>query len=138
MLAPTQSVATGLMHLALATAVPVLAFYLLLNAGRISAGISGLIRPTPPPAPARPPIEALVRDLRRLAREMATVPQGATQVRRRGLQLAYDEALVSACAALEVEHRLSDSPLGWTRDLERLRVESALESCGVRIHPIGT
>lgn len=138
MLVPTQSVATGLTHLALATAVPVLAFYLLLNAGRITAGVSRLFRPTPPPAPTRPPIEAIGRDLRRLARELATVPSGTTQVRRRGLQLAYDAVLMSACAALEVEHRLLDSPLGWTRDLERLRVESALESCGVRIHPIGT
>lgn len=138
MLAPTQSVATGVTHLALAIAVPVLAFYLLLNAGRITAGISRLFRPTPPPAPTRPPIQEIVRDLRRLARELATVPSGATQVRRRGLQLAYDEALVSACAALEVEHRLEESPLGWTRDVERLRVESALESCGVLIHPPGT
>lgn len=134
----TQTVTAGLGQLALATGVPVLAFYLLLNAGRIADRVRRLTRPVPPGLPTRPPIEALVRDLRRLARELATVPPGATQVRRRGLQLAYDEVLISACAALEVEHRLLDSPLGWTRDLERLRVESALESCGVRIHPIGT
>ncbi len=51
----------------------------------------------PPPAALRP-VEAVAADVRRLGRQLDTVPAGAPQVRRRGLQAAYDDVLTEAAA----------------------------------------
>ena len=56
------------------------------------------------------------------------------RARRIGLQLAYDDVLVDACAALEVANTLTALPLGAERDAERLYVEHKLDAAGLRLH----
>ena len=83
------------------------------------------------PVTARRPVEKVAADLRRLARELATVPAGATFVRWRALQSAYDSVLTEAAELLEVPHALDDLPMGTPRDIERLRVVCELEASGL-------
>lgn len=132
----TQSVASGIAQLALATAIPVAVFGLLLHASRIATVLRAVLarlRPAPAPMPTGRPIELIVADLRRLSRDLATVPAGVPNTRRRGLQAAYDDVLCAACAALSVGHVLPQSAPGWSRELERLRMESALADAGLSI-----
>jgi predicted NAD/FAD-binding protein len=81
--------------------------------------------------PKRPPIQQVAADLRRLRRQLDRLPKGASYVRVAGVQRAYDEVLVIACAELEVDTTLSETPAGQQRDLERLRVEFMLGECGL-------
>ena len=82
-------------------------------------------------APARRPLEAVAADLRRLDRQFALVAPGAPLVRWRALWAAYDRVLAEAAALLEVPHTLDTAPVGISRDIERLRVVSALEARGL-------
>ncbi|SFU06167.1 hypothetical protein SAMN05660657_05260 [Geodermatophilus amargosae] len=70
----------------------------------------------PPPAAPRP-VEA--------------VPAGAPQVRRLGLQAAYDDVLAEAAALLAVPHALGTVRPGFARDVERLRLQTALSDAGL-------
>ena len=87
-------------------------------------------RSTGPVARCRP-VQAVAADLRRLSRELATVPAGAPFVRWQALQSAYDRVLVEAAEQLEVPHAMTDLPMGGARDVERLRVVCALEAAGM-------
>lgn len=80
---------------------------------------------------ARRPLEQVAADLRRLERQFALVPSGATLVRWRALWAAYDRVLMEAAEELEVAHTLADMPAGVGRDIERLRVVSAVEARGL-------
>jgi hypothetical protein len=80
---------------------------------------------------ARRPLEQVAADLRRLDRQFALVPSGATLVRWRALWAAYDRVLMEAAEQLEVAHTLPDMPVGVARDIERLRVVSAVEARGL-------
>lgn len=51
--------------------------------------------------------------------------------RLRGWVEAYDEVLVAACAALELDQRLDAMRPGPVRDLERERVERMLVRAGL-------
>jgi hypothetical protein len=87
--------------------------------------------PGPLPLSTRP-IETVAADLRRLSRQLAVVPAGATLVRWRALWAAYDGVLVEAAQMLEVPHDLDGQPVaGVARDLERVRVLAALEGAGL-------
>ena len=86
----------------------------------------------PPPAAPRP-VEAVAADVRRLGRQLDTVPAGAPQVRRRGLQAAYDDVLTEAARLLEVPHTLDTVAPGRPRDVERLRVQAALSDAGLAV-----
>jgi predicted alpha/beta-hydrolase family hydrolase len=88
-------------------------------------------RPAPPPAPVRRPLQAVAADLRRLSRQLALVPAGASLVRWKALWAAYDDVLIEAAALLEVPHELPGAPTGMARDLERLRLLAALEGAGL-------
>jgi hypothetical protein len=85
---------------------------------------------------ARRPLETVAADLRRLTRQLALVPAGTPLVRWRALWTAYDSVLMEAAAQLEVEHELRSLPtqIGMERDIERLRVLSALEGAGLVVH----
>jgi len=83
--------------------------------------------------PAGPPIERIAGDVRRLRVELLANAPGIPIARRRGLQLAYDDVLVEACAALEVANNLTALPLGVERDAERLYVEHELDAAGLRL-----
>jgi hypothetical protein len=83
------------------------------------------------PVTHRRPVEEVAADLRRLARELAAVPAGATYVRWQALQTAFDRVLLEAAELLEVPHAMDDLPLGTARDIERLRVVCTLEASGL-------
>ena len=87
--------------------------------------------PTPPPE--GPAIERIGRDARRLRTELRTLAPGTPMARRIGLQLAYDDVLVDACAALGVANTLTALPLGLERDAERLYVENLLCAAGLHL-----
>ncbi|PRY49246.1 hypothetical protein LY71_10620 [Geodermatophilus tzadiensis] len=84
-----------------------------------------------PPEPVHRPVEQVAADLRRLARELDRVPAGSPAVRRRGFQAAYDDVLTEAAGQLAVPHALAGLPPGPARDVERLRVETALVEAGL-------
>ena len=85
--------------------------------------------------PPRPPVEQLAADLRRLAAAVRDLPRGTSRARQRGLLMAYDDVLTAAALALDVPHVLDTAPPGLDRDLERVRVEGALEAAGLRLDP---
>ena len=86
-----------------------------------------------PPVPDKPPIERLAADLRRVDKAIRELPDGASIVRRRGTQQAYDALLRQACDALRVPDELDSLPDGLDRDLERARVEVELQRAGLVI-----
>ncbi|MGK4597980.1 MULTISPECIES: hypothetical protein [Amycolatopsis] len=86
-----------------------------------------------PELPAGPPIEKLAADLRRVHRQLAELPSGASAVRRYGTRQAYDALLVQACREVEVVHRLAELPEGFDREIERLRVEESLAERGLSV-----
>ncbi len=92
---------------------------------------------TPAPEPRRRPLQAVALDLRRLGREIALVSAGTPAARRRGLQAAYDDVLVEAAAALEVEHRLRECLPGEELEVERLRLLTALVDAGLVVSSPG-
>jgi hypothetical protein len=125
-------------EIGLALTAPILLFGLILHAGRIAEGAVSLARrlhilPDPAPRPVDPPIERVAASLRRLDREVLALPPGTPQARRRALQLAHDDLLVTACRALAIRHELDELPPGWDREVERLRVETCLEQAGLLI-----
>ena len=92
-------------------------------------------RPLPPPPPsARRPLQVVAADLRRLSRQLALVPAGASLVRWQALWAAYDDVLVEAADALEVPHDLPGMPNGLPREFERVRLITALEDAGLAVH----
>jgi hypothetical protein len=72
-------------------------------------------------------------DLRRLARQLDVVPAGSPQVRRRGIQAAYDDVLCEAAGQFTIPTTLYGLPPGFPRDVERLRVETALADAGLAV-----
>jgi hypothetical protein len=89
-------------------------------------------RPPPAPEPVRRPLQVVAADLRRLSRQLALVPAGASLVRWRALWTAYDDVLTEAAEQLEVPHELASTPTnGMARDIERLRLLAALEGAGL-------
>ena len=81
--------------------------------------------------PGRRPVEVVAADLRRLSGQLAVVPSGAPLVRWQALWAAYDEVLGEAAELLGVAHVLETTPIGTSRDIERLRVQAALEGAGL-------
>jgi hypothetical protein len=87
------------------------------------------------PRPSGPPIERIAADARRIRAEIQHAPPGIPVARMRGWLEAYDDVLVAACRALDLEQRLGALPEGPERDLERERVERVLMSAGVLLRP---
>jgi hypothetical protein len=72
---------------------------------RWSRGESRSRRSREPVAPAGPPIEQLVADLRRLGRDYSRIVESDLPRRQSRLQsvtLAYDDTLCACCTALEI------------------------------------
>ncbi len=86
----------------------------------------------PPPVPMGPPLERVVRDLHRLEPEARRHRQGTPNAKHRGVVSAYDDLLLEACRAVEVDTSLASMPEGIERESERLRVEYELERAGLR------
>lgn len=90
----------------------------------------------PAPAPSGAPFAALAADVRRLHVAYHQHPSGQSMTRRRGLEQAYDDALIDACRALGIPDTLSTLRAGTDRDAERMRVEYLLEQHGLTLtHP---
>lgn len=84
-----------------------------------------------PPHPGGRPIEDLAASLRRLRAEVLAPRPGVTMARQRGVVAAYDDTLVLACRALQIETALAGLPLGLEHESERLRVEELLRRAGL-------
>jgi len=122
-------------------ALPVATMWLILHLGEIGERAVRLGRrlrvlPAQRPRAWDPPLERTAADLRRLALAVRTIPHGTPNTRRRALQMAYEDTLVIACRALDLPHSLGELPAGIDRELERLRVETALEAAGLRFRPV--
>ena len=118
--------------------MPTLVFGVIVHAGRIAGALATLARRLrllagPTAVPAEPPIEQVAASLRRIGRELASLPPGTTQVRRRALLLAYDDLLQTACRELAIRHDLGAPLSQWDREVERLRVEECLQEAGLQI-----
>jgi len=85
----------------------------------------------PAPVPSGAPIERIAADARRIRAEIRHAPPGLPIARLRGWLEAYDDVLVAACHALDLEQRLDVLPLGAEHELERERVERMLEATGL-------
>ncbi|MBD0323499.1 MAG: hypothetical protein ICV72_08950 [Aldersonia sp.] len=79
------------------------------------------------------PIEQIAADLRRLDRTLQQIPAGASMVRRRATQQAYDDLLREACRALGVADDLDTVDDGMAKEFERIRVQHALARAGLII-----
>ena len=86
-----------------------------------------------PTHPAGPPIEQIAADIRRIRAQIKQAPSGLPVARMRGWMEAYDDLLVAACQALDLENRLRAVPAGVERDLERERIERLLMRAGLRL-----
>ena len=99
--------------------------------GLVRTGRSAHLLHPEPPRPLGPPIDALARDLRRLRAATLVQRQDRSNVQRTATLAAYDDALIEACAALEIPDTLGDLPHGTEREAERLRIEWLLEQRGL-------
>jgi hypothetical protein len=90
----------------------------------------------PAPHPAGRPIEQLAADLRRL-RVAAATDQQRSATHQLANRLAYDQLLMQACAMLGIPHDLGRATAGPDRDIERIRVEAALERAGLVLSVAG-
>jgi hypothetical protein len=137
----SPALATGLLGLFAAALLPVGIIWVLLHLARIGSWVVALLRRCKVLPPARdyeiprPPVEQLAADLRRLAAAVRHLPRGTSRARQRGLLMAYDDVLIATARALDVPQALDTLPPGLDRDLERVRVEGALEAAGLRFSP---
>ena len=88
-----------------------------------------------PDRPQRPCLESVVADLRRLHR-MVRDCRPPTRVRTVALLAAYDDALLDACAMVEVDAPLATAN-GSDRAFARMLTEAALEDAGIALGPPG-
>lgn len=123
-----QSVAGNVVLFAIAAVAPSALFWAVLNVPRF---VRRLRRPAL--VSEHPPIECVAADLRRVRRVLSCFPPGTPAIKRIGARQAYDELLMQACAALEVEHRLHTLPEGVDRDIERMRLEECLRNHGLSV-----
>lgn len=91
-------------------------------------------RMPPTPQPTGAPLAALAADVRRLHVAYHQHSAGQSMTRRRGLEQAYDDALIDACQALGIPDTLSTLRAGTDRDAERMRVEYLLEKQGLPLN----
>lgn len=133
-----QGVAAGVIQWLAATTLIVTSVGAVLYRHELETALrAGLRRvlptPPPPPPPLGRPIELIARDARRLGTRFRNPPPGLSFARFEGLRRAYDDVLVEACRALELDNLLPVLVPGEERDVERVRVEYALGRVGWRL-----
>jgi hypothetical protein len=84
-------------------------------------------------APTGPCLESVVRNLRRLHRQVRDC-RPPTRVRTVALLAAYDETLLETCAMVGVDAPLARAA-GHDRAFARLLTEAALENAGIALDP---
>jgi len=124
----------ALVSLLLVAAGPILVAVAIVKSTAIVDAVESLVRVLRhrPPAPETPPIECLAADLRRLGSQLSRVENSneiAKAFRMQATSRAYDDVLLSACRALEVELATQAAPLP---PVERLEAEAALAMHGLR------
>lgn len=136
---PGGGVLVGVLTFLAVALIPTVVFWLALRVPWLVRKASRLRRRPRPDPLATPPVEQVAADIRRVHRLLMRMPEGASYARRRGAEQAYEDLLVVACRAVRVEHRLGELPDGVDRDIERLRVEAALQEAGlvIRGHAMG-
>jgi len=123
----------NLVLLAIAVVAPSALFWVILRVPRTVDVLGAHLRRRRGPQPACPPIERVAADLRRVHQALKEFPPGTPAVRRLAARQAYDALLIQACQAVDVPHRLDALAEGVDREVERLRVEEALQDAGVRV-----
>lgn len=123
-----QSVAGNVVLFAIAAVAPSALFWAVVNVPR---ALRKLRRPAL--VAENQPIESIAADLRRVRRVLSCFQPGTSAIKRIGARQAYDELLIQACSALDVEHRLHSLPEGVDRDIERLRLEECLRDRGLSV-----
>lgn len=101
-----------------------------MRARRLGRWLDGGLPPEPE-TPRGPPVERLAADTQRIGEAIRQAPPGMPVARLRGWLEAYDEVLVAACRALELDQGLESLRPGPARDLERDRVERMLVEAGL-------
>ena len=134
------ALATGLLGLVLAALLPVLVVWAMMHLELLGDWTVALLRRCrllrrPREEIPAPPVEQIAADLRRLAASVRDLPRGTSRARQRGVLMAYDDVLVAATRALGVPQALDTLPPGFDRDIERARVEGALEAAGLLFSP---
>ncbi len=90
-----------------------------------------------PPA-ATPPIEKTAANLRRLGAMLdgfdSSLPAPGKATKRAAAHAAYEQLLREACHSLGVTESLAQTT-GIDHEAERLRIEAALEECGLVLRP---
>ncbi|MDP9239855.1 MAG: hypothetical protein M3O55_04345 [Actinomycetota bacterium] len=85
------------------------------------------------PQPTGPPIEQISADLRRISAhldaQVSAVRLPGRIQRVRATMAAYDQVLLSACRALEVDPAGTETPMS---SQDRLQTEAALAAAGMR------
>lgn len=132
-------VVVGVLSFLAVALIPTVAFWLALRVPWLVRTLRRLRRKPRPDPLATPPVEQIAADLRRVHRLLMRMPEGASYARRRGAEQAYEDLLAAACRAVGIEHQLGGLPDGLDRDIERLRVEAALQQAGlvIRGHAVG-
>ena len=95
-----------------------------------------LLGRTPPPAPCGRPIEVVARDAQRLGRRFRYVAVEVSFIRFEGTRRAYDDVLAEACEMLDVPNLMRVLSPGPELDVERQRVELALDHAGLRLDDV--
>jgi hypothetical protein len=88
-----------------------------------------------PREPAGPPIEQVAADLRRLSRQRLGMAS-RSELWHAAVQRAYDDRLRLACRELRIEQHL-DELSDIDLDIERVRVEGALQAAGIHLYTAG-
>ena len=88
-----------------------------------------------PREPAGPPIEQVAADLRRLSKQRLGMAR-RSELWHAAVQRAYDDRLRIACRELVIEEHLGEL-CDLDLDIERVRVEGALQAAGIQLHTSG-
>ena len=100
---------------------------------RVDRALRGDAEIPPPSEWEGPPFEVIACDLRRLGHQRVTgLNLGSVKWQAAVLQ-AYDQRLSLACRCLGLDEPPGNPSKGMDRDLERLRVESALQAAGLAL-----
>ncbi len=122
----------GMLMLMLAPCATAYAVAHLADAFRLVQGLVERWRPAPM-RPVGPPIQRVAADLHRISARLdalgAAGPIPGRIVRVQATTAAYDDVLLQACRALEVEPAGARSPLS---SAQRLQTEAALVGAGLR------
>jgi hypothetical protein len=130
-------VLVGLLEVVALAAAPVVMVSILVRTPQIyersvTLGRRVSLLHTPPTRPASLPIEKLAADLRRLRPACRSAHPDARSAKQQQIVATYDAVLIATARALDVDTTLAGMDEGMSREVERRRLEQALEAAGLR------